>query len=45
MTRPVSSCTDITFSSGTHTLDHLSTLIDDHYKPEDIDFHLWNEQD
>ncbi|CAI6097804.1 unnamed protein product [Clonostachys chloroleuca] len=28
---------------GTHTRDHLSTLIADHYKPEDIDFHLWDD--
>lgn len=45
MTPPLSIFTDLISSSGTHTLDHLSTLIDDHYKPEDIDFHLWNEQD
>lgn len=30
---------------GTHTLDHISTLIDDHYKPEDSDLHVWNEGD
>ncbi|KAK7431983.1 GCD complex subunit gcd7 [Neonectria magnoliae] len=28
---------------GTHTKDHLSTLIADHYKQEDVDFHLWTE--
>ncbi|KAI5467209.1 hypothetical protein BGZ63DRAFT_418930 [Mariannaea sp. PMI_226] len=28
---------------GTHTKDHLSTLIADHYKQEDVDFHLWDQ--
>ncbi|KAF7544396.1 hypothetical protein G7Z17_g9979 [Cylindrodendrum hubeiense] len=28
---------------GTHSSDHLSSLIADHYKQEDVDFHLWNE--
>ncbi|KAH6891450.1 hypothetical protein B0T10DRAFT_312737 [Thelonectria olida] len=28
---------------GTHTKDHLSSLIADHYKQEDVDFHLWDE--
>ena len=31
--------------SGVHSRDHLSTLITDHYKQEDIDFHLWDEAD
>ncbi|KAM5359257.1 hypothetical protein ACJZ2D_014605 [Fusarium nematophilum] len=26
---------------GTHSRDHLSSLIADHYKQEDVDFHLW----
>ncbi|KAH7148479.1 hypothetical protein EDB81DRAFT_464011 [Dactylonectria macrodidyma] len=28
---------------GTHSSDHLSSLIADHYKQEDVDFHLWDE--
>ncbi|CAM1500579.1 Fc.00g097410.m01.CDS01 [Cosmosporella sp. VM-42] len=28
---------------GTHSRDHLSSLIGDHYKQEDLDFHLWGE--
>ncbi|WZH43860.1 Translation initiation factor eif-2b subunit beta [Fusarium acuminatum] len=27
---------------GTHSRDHLSSLIADHYKQEDVDFHLWS---
>ncbi|KAL6837982.1 hypothetical protein V8C40DRAFT_231317 [Trichoderma camerunense] len=26
---------------GTHSRDHLSSLISDHYKREDADFHIW----
>jgi translation initiation factor eIF-2B subunit beta len=33
----------ILFYRGTHTKDHLSSLIADHYKQEDVDFHLWDE--
>ncbi|TFB07639.1 putative translation initiation factor eIF-2B subunit beta [Trichoderma ghanense] len=28
---------------GTHSRDHLSSLISDHYKREDADFHIWEE--
>ncbi|KAL9479710.1 hypothetical protein ACSS6W_004496 [Trichoderma asperelloides] len=28
---------------GTHSRDHLSSLIADHYKREDADFHIWEE--
>ncbi|PTD03009.1 putative translation initiation factor eIF-2B subunit beta [Fusarium culmorum] len=27
---------------GTHSRDHLSSLIADHYKQEDVDFHMWS---
>ncbi|KAF6844076.1 translation regulator gcd7 [Colletotrichum musicola] len=27
---------------GAHSRNHLSTIIADHYKPEDVDFHLWS---
>ncbi|KAG8677387.1 GCD complex subunit gcd7 [Fusarium poae] len=27
---------------GTHSRDHLSSLIADHYKQEDVDFHTWS---
>ncbi|KAK5992265.1 putative translation initiation factor eIF-2B subunit beta [Cladobotryum mycophilum] len=30
---------------GTHSRDHLSSLITDHYKQEDADFHIWNDVD
>jgi translation initiation factor eIF-2B subunit beta len=30
---------------GTHSCDHLSSLIADHYKLQDVDFHLRNESD
>ncbi|KAL6864037.1 hypothetical protein J3F83DRAFT_185027 [Trichoderma novae-zelandiae] len=30
---------------GTHSRDHLSSLISDHYKREDADFHIWEEAD
>lgn len=29
---------------GTHSSDDLSSLISDHYKQEDIDFHLGNDR-
>lgn len=35
--------TNMGLSRGTHSSDHLSSLIADHYKQEDVDFHLWNE--
>lgn len=27
---------------GTHSRDHLSSVIADHYKQEDVDFHKWD---
>ncbi|KAF4503966.1 hypothetical protein G6O67_008591 [Ophiocordyceps sinensis] len=30
---------------GTHSRDHLASLIADHYKQEDADFHLWSTAD
>ncbi|POR39317.1 Putative translation initiation factor eIF-2B subunit beta [Tolypocladium paradoxum] len=30
---------------GTHSRDHLSSLIADHYKQEDAEFHLWSATD
>lgn len=30
---------------GTHSREHLSGLIADHYKQEDIDLHLWKMSD
>jgi len=29
--------------SGVHSRDHLTGILSDHYKGEDIDFHLWDE--
>ncbi|CRK24949.1 hypothetical protein BN1708_014084, partial [Verticillium longisporum] len=28
---------------GAHSRNHLSTIIADHYKQEDVDFQLWDE--
>ncbi|KOS23138.1 putative translation initiation factor eIF-2B subunit beta [Escovopsis weberi] len=30
---------------GAHVRDHLSSLITDHYKQEDADFHIWNDDE
>lgn len=35
--------TILTRSSGAHSRNHLSSIIADHYKEEDVDFQLWGE--
>lgn len=31
--------------SGIHSRNHLTTIVADHYKAEDVDFQLWGEAD